>query len=265
MDTVMDNKTKEIIDYYGKRASKHGDCGHATLLDDNMRVLEIETVQNWLRKEDRVLEIFCGNGVSTLEFAPCCNQIVACDLSDKMITSAKRNLSAHKPPISNVVFEQHNVLDVDKAFENGQFNTVVSIRGLINLPTRELQKEAILKLHRLLPTGGRFIFIEGIRNGLNSINNLRKDFSLKPLSEPWYDNNFEEPELTEFLSPHFSIIDERKLDIYFLISRVLYPHACSPAEAEFSHLCNTVAKLLVPMAETKADTSLLVCLCLEKK
>ena len=58
----MDNKTKEIIDYYGKRVSKHGDCGHATLLDDNMRVLEIETVQNWLRKEDQVLEIFCGNG-----------------------------------------------------------------------------------------------------------------------------------------------------------------------------------------------------------
>lgn len=257
--------TKSIVEYYNKRVSEHGDSGHSTLLDDNLRALEVETVQQWLNPKDNVLEVFCGNGVSTLEFSGNCAHITACDLSDKMIKSAKVNLKQCKQPITNVTFEQCDVTGIDNSYSPGQFNTVVSVRGLINLPSRELQKEVILKLHKLLPNKGKFIFIEGYRNGLERINQLRTQNSLKPLEEPWYDKYFEEPELQQFLNQYFTVKEERNLDIYFLVSRVLYPLACLPNEPDFSNLCNTVARLLVPYARTNVGTTLLICRCLEKK
>ena len=258
-------KTKQIIDYYDARVTEHRDSGHSTLLDDNLRKLEIETVENWLTDSDRVLEIFCGNGLSTLEFAKRCKSVVACDLSEKMIESAKRNLAGRKPSSTNVTFEKQDVLEIDKAYSPGQFDTVVSVRGLINLPSFGAQKEAILKVHGLLPKRGKFIFLEGYRNGLERINDLRAKFSLKPLSEPWYDRYFEDPELSDFLGEHFDVGDERNLDMYFLVSRVLYPHAVSPAEPEFSNVCNTVARLLLSYARTDEGTTLMVCRCLIKK
>jgi len=262
---MVDPRTKKIIDYYDARVTEHKDSGHSTLLDDNLRTLEIETVQNWLSDTDRVLEIFCGNGLSTLEFSTRCESVVGCDLSEKMIASAQRNLAARTPSGTSVKFEQRDVLEIDNAYAPGQFDTVVSVRGLINLPSFEMQKDAILKVHKLLPRGGKFIFVEGYRNGLKKINELREGLSLKPLSEPWYDSYFEEPELSEFLLQHFNVKEERNLDIYFLVSRVLYPYACKPAEPEFSNVCNTVARLLVPHAHTDSGTTLLVCRCLEKK
>ena len=269
-DHIGDQKVKEItteriLEYYNQRVSEHGDSGHSTLLDDNMRMLEIGTVQNWLSPTDNVLEVFCGNGVTTLEIAGHCNSVVACELSEKMFESASRNLKQRKPFRTNVTFERRNALEIDEAYSAGQFDTVLSVRGLINLPSWELQKEMILKIHKLLPKGGKYLFIEGYRNGLSKINDLRKEFSLKPLSEPWYDNNLEEPELSEFLLQYFTVKDERNLDIYFLTSRVLYPLACLPSEPQFSSTCNTVARLLVSYARADAGASLLICRCLEKK
>ena len=261
---MTDKTIEKIVDYYDKRVSQYGGAGESTLLDGNMRILEIETVQGWLSPADRVLEIFCGNGVSTLELATGCKSVVACDLSERMIASARGNLEGCRPTRTNVTFEQRNVLDIDKAYGPGQFDVVVSIRGLINLPSWELQKEAIAKIHGLLPQGGKFILIEGFRNGLEKLNGLRKKHSIKPLSEPWYDNYFDEPRLSEFLNPLFRTRHERNLDVYFLVSRVLYPLACQPSEPEFSNICNTVARLLVPYARTDQGTTLLTCRCLEK-
>lgn len=262
---MQEEITSKIIEYYDKRVTQYGTTGQATLLDDNLRILEMETVQNWLKPSDTVLEIFCGNGVSTLKHAKHCKSIVACDLSEKMIESAQKNLSEQTTKVDNVSFEVRNVLDIDKAYTEDQFDTVVSVRGLINLPSWELQKQAIEKVYRILPKGGKFIFLEGSRQGLEKLNNFRTEFSLPPLSEPWYDKYFDLPELSEYLNKYFIIQDERKLDLYFLVSRILYPFAALPDEAEFGNLCNTVARLLMPFAQTNTGTTLMTCMCLIKK
>ncbi len=262
---MQEETTSKIIEYYDKRVTQYGTTGQATLLDDNLRILEMETVQNWLEPSDKVLEIFCGNGVSTLQHSKHCESIVACDLSGKMIESARKNLSDQPTKVDNVTFEERNVLDIDKAYSEGQFNTVVSVRGLINLPSWELQKQAIEKVYNILPKSGKFIFLEGSKQGLDKLNNFRTKFSLTPLAEPWYDKYFDLPEFHEYINQYFTVEDERKLDLYFLVSRILYPFAALPNEAEFGNLCNTVARLLVPFAKTDTGTTLLTCLCLTKK
>jgi SAM-dependent methyltransferase len=261
---MEDVNEEKIISYYNERVTKAGDTGQATLLDDNLRLLEIETVVNWLSPDDKALEIFCGNGISTLEFAKHCSSVTACDLAENMIASAKRNLAKQEPPVTNVEFINCNALDIGKIFQPGQFNTVITVRGISNLPTRDLQKESMQLVHDLLPPKGKFIFLEGDRDGLNRVNEERAKYSLKPVNEPWYDNYFVEPELSDFLSGRFKVVDERKLDIFFLVSRILYPMAAFPAEPSFDNLVNTVARLMVPYAHTDLGTTFMKCLLLEK-
>jgi SAM-dependent methyltransferase len=250
--------TEQNIEYWNERALKYEKTGQATLLDDNMRRLEIETVQRWLEPNSNVLEVFCGNGSSTLEFARFCNSIVACDLSENMINLARRYLCEEKNRCKNVLFEKNDILEIDKAYALGRFDTVVSVRGLINLPSWELQKEAILKIHKLLPDGGKFVFIEGSQEGFEAINDIRKIHSLPALKQPWYDRYFSASLLDTFMDDYFSINDEMKFDMYFLVSRVLYPISCFPKEPEFKSVCNTVARLLVSYAQTDLGTTLLI-------
>jgi ubiquinone/menaquinone biosynthesis C-methylase UbiE len=254
----QEEKNRKIIEYYNDRVSKYGCSGKSTLLDDNMRVLEIETVVSWLDPSDRVLEVCCGNGVSTVEFTKYCESIVGIDLSEKMIETARQLLNSRKSLPRNISFEIGNILDIPQKYPVGRFNTVISVRGLINLPSWELQQKAILNIHNVLPTGGKCIFIEGSKNGLQSINEFREKFSLTPLKEPWYDNNFETSRLLEFVKKYFDIRASRNLDVYFLISRIFYPLACLPDEPKFDHMCNTVARLIVPYVQADTNTTLLI-------
>jgi len=262
---MSDVTTDKIIDYYNSRAEKFGTTGQATLLDDNMRILEVETVQRWLEPTDNVLEIFCGNCVSSLEFAKKCRSIHSVDLSENMIAQAQKNLAATQPPVTNASIQQMNVLDLDKNFQPGRFDTVVSVRGLINLPSWEMQQEAIKKVAGLLPGGGKLIFLEGVREGLERVNELRAGYGLPPLNEPWYDRYFSLPQLDDFMSDFFTVKAEAHMNMYFLVSRVLYPAACLPEDPRFDNICNTVARMLQPFAQTEENSTLMVCRCYEKR
>jgi len=262
---MEEKKTRKIIEYYNNRLSKYGVSGKATLLDDNMRMLEIEAVTTWLSPSNKVLDVCCGNGVSTVEFAKYCESIVGIDLSEKMIDTARRLLNSRKSLPRSISFEVGNILDLDSIYPVGRFDTVVSTRGLINLPSWELQQQAILNIHKILPTGGKFIFIEGTKDGLQRINKLRNQLSLKPIRQPWYDNYFKEGRTTRFLEKYFDTHATWNLDVYFLISRVLYPFACLPAEPSLDNICNTVARLLTRYVNADTGTSLLILRCLIKK
>lgn len=262
----MENKkTQKIIEYYNERVSQHGLSGKSTLLDDNMRALEIETAKSWLNPNDKVLDLFCGNGVSTTEFSKNCKSITGIDLSEKMIEAARKLMKREKTASRHISFEKRNVLDIADIYPVGHFNTVISVRGLINLPSWKLQQRAILNIHRILPTGGKLIFIEGSGDGLQKINKLRAKFSLKALKEPWYDKHFKSSILLKFMSEYFNVCAERNLGVYFLISRVFYPLASFPKEPRFDHICNTVARLIVPYVKANINTTLLICKCFVKK
>jgi hypothetical protein len=82
---MPDWTTEDNVVYYNGRVAQCGTAGAATLPDENMRALEIESVQHRLDPAVVPLEIFCGSGVSTLEFVACCRRIVGCGLWERMI------------------------------------------------------------------------------------------------------------------------------------------------------------------------------------
>lgn len=262
---MQDEQIEKIVNYWDGRASKHGVSGLSTLLDHNMRTLETETATSWLRSADRVLDIFCGNGASTVQLARKVQRITGVDLSTRMLEAAAQQLRQPQAPPTNVSFEKCNVLEVASRFPPGAFDAVTSIRGLINLPTWELQKQAIASIHQILPKGGRLVMIEGSRVGLDAINELRAARNLAPINEPWFDRYFDDSELDRFLEPLFAEESTRDLSAYFLVSRVLYPEAALPAEPSFDHVCNVAARLLVPFVDTKKFASLVFCKHLVKR
>jgi len=260
---MINEKTHRIIEHYNHRALTYGTSGEATLGDANMRALEVETAASWLTHQDRVLDVCCGNGIATVELSGHCQTITGIDLSEKMIEAARRQRESRSPRPQNVTFQVRDVLDPE--IPAGEYNAVVSIRGLINLPSWELQQQAIRNIHRLLPVGGKFIFIEGSKDGLRKINRFRKRLGLSPIAEPWYNRHFESARLSAFMDGLFEVQDTRNLDAYFLISRVFYPFACQPDEPDFGHICNTVARLILPYVEAHTGTTLLICNCFVKK
>lgn len=261
---IEDNsEVEKIIEYWNERASRYGLTGEATLLDNNMRMLEVQTVISWLNANDTVLEVGCANGVSTLQYANHCAFIEGLDLSEKMIENANLLLRNQRPAPKNIRFKLANVLALN--YPPGIFDTVVSVRCLINLPSWELQQKAILNIWNLLPEKGKFIFVEGTKDGLQKINELRSQLSLEPINSPWYDNYFSEERTIEFLEDHFETYAIKNLDVYFLISRVLYPFACLPDEPNFDNISNSVARLLTQYVIADIGTSLLISRCLIKK
>ena len=60
---------EEIRDFWTKQALQHGQSYIASWSDQSAIELEIRTILNWLEDGDKVLDVGCANGFSTLEFA----------------------------------------------------------------------------------------------------------------------------------------------------------------------------------------------------
>ena len=87
--------TPDIVSYWNNRVSESTDPGAATLLDWNMRMLEIDTVASWLEPHDTVLDAFCGNAVTTVELAQYCASITGVDLSERHVVRLRRGVQLH--------------------------------------------------------------------------------------------------------------------------------------------------------------------------
>jgi SAM-dependent methyltransferase len=84
---------EEIRDFWTKQALKHGQSYIASWSDQSAIDLEIRTILNWLEDGDKVLDVGCANGFSTLEFAASKNiEIKGLDYIPEMIQNAKNNL-----------------------------------------------------------------------------------------------------------------------------------------------------------------------------
>ena len=72
----------------------------------------IATIPEVRRKS--ALEYACGTGLLTFKIAPYFNSVVARDLSQKMLASARRRTGTIS---ANIQFLQGNLLEIDEAFE----------------------------------------------------------------------------------------------------------------------------------------------------
>jgi ubiquinone/menaquinone biosynthesis C-methylase UbiE len=234
---------EEIRQFYRSRATSNP---YATSPDLNLREIEIEYILHHIANNERVLDVGCGNGYSTVCFATKVNsRFYGVDFVPEMI-EASQNLRSQFHLQGTVTFKVGDVTQLD--FPNGVFDTVVSQRCLLNLPSRDQQWQALSEIARVLKPNGRYLMLEGTLQGLRKLNSVRVKFGLAPIPEAdaksnWFSNKFDEEELLEKITQFFSSVETtQRFGMYYFLSRVVHPLLVAPVEPQYDAAINAIAR-----------------------
>jgi SAM-dependent methyltransferase len=236
------------------------DPAQVTHPDTWQRWLEIETVKPFLHTGGRVIDIGCGSGYATKKFAALVSSILGVDFSQGMIDRARQDGAV--PP--NASFETANVLGLAPA-SFGLFDTAVTMRCLINLPDWDTQQTALSNIASVVRPGGRYIFVEGCKDGRDRLNEARYDMGLQPMPAVWHNVDFERERTLAFLQRYFTVVEELGFGLYDLIARVVHPLLAAPEAPRYEAKINEIAARIASKRQGCNEISRVLFLVLERK
>ena len=184
--------------------------------DIHRRDLENHFIKENLTLEDNVIDIGCGTGYGTKQYASKVNSIVGSDFTENMI---KRAIDDSKG-INNLSYE---VGDIVFNKSSKKYNTAITQRCLINILDPEKQYKAIENIYNLLEDGGKYIMCEGSYNGREELNLDRLKLGLDRQPDLEFNINFDDYKLNRFLNERFTLVKEINFGFYDFFSRVAYP------------------------------------------
>ncbi|MFA5182745.1 MAG: class I SAM-dependent methyltransferase [Syntrophales bacterium] len=252
-------ESKDIKRYWEDRATSELERDAVTLRDLNQRQLEIDTICRYLLPDDRALEVGCGNGYSTAIIARFVNSVTAIDYSEAMIRRARKEIEN----TGNIQLMVGDVLHLP--LSRRYFDVAIVERCLINLPSWELQLQAIINLASVIKTGGRMLLIEGSQDGLDHLNILRERFGLSPIIPIENNLNFREDMLIGALQEYFEVRAVHRFGLYDFLTRIFHPLLTFPAEPDYKSAINTTAAALSREIDGFEDISRLIGLVLKRR
>jgi ubiquinone/menaquinone biosynthesis C-methylase UbiE len=217
-----------------------------TACDYNLRDLEIDFALQTIRDGDRVLDVGCGPGVALRAYAGA-RRIAAhgIDYAANMVEFARRRTEEAAPALT-IDYRHASVLELP--FPDGSFDVVTSSRCLMALLDWELQKRALLEIHRVLQPGGQLVMMEGSFDGLDRLNFYRRKFDLPEIEPDGRDRlltlKFHEKELTGFCHGYFELQRTQRFGMYYFLTRIVQPLLVAPEPPRYDHPLNEVAKLV---------------------
>ena len=147
--------------------------------------------QSGITGESRVLEVACGNGNAAIWLAQQTGcEVVGIDLSGSYIDNAKSKASNF--PSLRVSFHKESATNLP--FEDGSFTHAWSQGALYHIP--EL-KQALTEAHRVLKTGGIFLFDDLITPAEEVSETTRKYVYDRLLFKPTFNSQTYAETLTE--------------------------------------------------------------------
>ncbi len=232
------NSREDIAGYWKTKAEQFGDDPTATIRDFNFFYLEIDTIcERYLLPEDRVLDVGCGSGYATTEFAKRVRSIVGIDACVRFIKAAQKAQLTGE--VRNVEFQTADALKLP--FNGGKFDVVISQRTLINLPTRADQAAAVEEIRRVLRPGGKYIMCEVTQQGHGRCNAFRNKFGLNNLKVHWHNLYLDEDNLPTD-ADSWELIDHIQFGMYEIISRVVHPLLVAPEKPRFDNKINDISR-----------------------
>jgi len=229
--------TQHIKRYWDDRAKERGHQKNATVKDWHLRDLETDVIKRHLKPSDNVLDIGCGNGDPTLECACVVRNIVGIDFSETMVEAAKKKLMTRR--VRNAEFLCVDAHDLP--YKEGEFDSVIVSRLLINLPTFASKCKVIDEAERVLKNDGLLLLLEATIQGHKSTNRIRRSFGLPNLKKHWHNAYVDEEQMTAYLQRRFTITTTHRFSMYMFLSKVFYPLLVRPKEPEFLSKANAIA------------------------
>jgi ubiquinone/menaquinone biosynthesis C-methylase UbiE len=201
------SKQEDIHKYWEEKTT-------ASMYDKNLLDLEIDMISHELNSEDSVLDLGCGEGEGTSAYAKITKKIIATDFSDTRL----RMLSERSPTIETRPLDMR---ELSPSLFDGPFNVVITQRSLINLLDFSQQLAVIKRIHQVLCDNGKYIMVEGFKNGDKGMNELREFLGLKPINERWHNCFFEEDDLINSIQDIFQLKRTRNLSTFYFLTRIV--------------------------------------------
>ena len=213
--------------HYLSQVSEKGLDAESTMPDHFVRKKEIETILetlSFLNKKDlKILEIGCGNGVLLNElYKNNYTSVTGIDFLEEFVKLSKSRNLPYEVKVGDVRSLQ---------FDNESFDVLISERVIINLLDKEHQSKAFSEVRRVLKKKGYFIMFEASEDAWINSNNAREEFGLSKVPMPSQNRWFKENELDSFIDKRFKIIKEinrqklqpsNVLSSHYFMSRVVH-------------------------------------------
>ena len=172
-----------IRKFWTAQAVQHQQSPSASWSDRMVIELEIREISRRLAPGDRVLDVGCANGYSTVSYArekPL--SIRGVDYIPEMIDHAMSRLSLESGLKGTVEFGVGDILQLDEA--TASYDKLIVTRVVINLDTWDAQVRALEECARVLKPGGILLLSEATIQGWTKLNAFRAEWGLPPIPMP---------------------------------------------------------------------------------
>lgn len=236
---VAKNQKAKIYNRWQEKARQFGSKYSATIQDFYFRKLNTFMVLKYLNFDDRLLDVGCGNGVATAEYAKSAKFTIGIDYLPKFIEIAGKKYQ-DLVKAGKLEFKVGNILELEK-LDLPKFDKVTCERTLINLTTWNDQKRAVENIWKVLKPQGQLLLTEVTVQGHQTLDSFREVVKLPPVEKYWSNLYLDEPKFERYVEKFFKIVEKIRFGTYGLVSKIVHPALVAPREPQFLAKINKIA------------------------
>jgi ubiquinone/menaquinone biosynthesis C-methylase UbiE len=214
---------EQVREFWTAQAVQHQQSPAASWSDRMVIELEIREMSHRLAPGDRVLDVGCANGYSTVCYArDKAISIRGIDYIPEMIEHAKTRLAAASGLQGMVEFAVGNVLELDEA--TASYDKLVVTRVIINLDSWETQLQALEECARVLKPGGILLLSEATLQGWTKLNDFRAEWRLPPIPMPPFNRYIDVTQVVAAVDRSLELVEVVDFaSTYYVGTRVMKP------------------------------------------
>jgi ubiquinone/menaquinone biosynthesis C-methylase UbiE len=225
----------EVYEYWTRQAHEHGRSPSASWSDHRVIEMEIHEIAKHLTDGDKVLDVGCANGYSSIQFA-CVHriQLRGLDYVPEMIEQARARIGTMQDNLAGSV--EFDVGDITQLKEPlNSYDKVIVVRVLINLGTWERQLLGLRECIRVLKPGGLLLLSEATLQGWRRLNALREEWGMEEIPMPSFNQYLDEEKVIAAAASEAKVLEISNFaSTYYVGTRVLKPLLAQATHAPVS-------------------------------
>lgn len=215
---------EQIRQFWTDQARQHGRSPAASWSDTPVIDMEIREIAARLADGDRVLDVGCANGYSTIQLASQRRiNVRGLDYIPEMISQAKLSLRDLAGSLqSSVEFDTGDITALREP--KAAYDKVVVIRVVINLADWQRQALALHNVAAAVKPGGLLLLSEATLQGWNQLNRFRREWGLADIPMPGFNLYLDQDQVVRELASEMELVEIANFaSTYFVGTRVFKP------------------------------------------